>query len=120
MEISDCRHAYSKGSSVETALYKIFTDIGKSLASNEQTLGIFLDIEGAINNVIPEAIAESLLQVEMDRSLVDFARLLLNRIIIHSEMGEAHIIRYATRGTPQGGALYPMLWSLTINTLHRA
>jgi hypothetical protein len=44
------QHAYQAGKSVETALHQLVVRVEKALDQQEIALGIFLDIEGALNN----------------------------------------------------------------------
>ena len=45
---------------METALHSLISRVKKSMHVKEYTLAIFLDIEGAFNNVDPDAIAKAL------------------------------------------------------------
>jgi hypothetical protein len=44
------QHAYQAGKSVETALHQFVVRVEKALDQQETALGVFLDIEGAINS----------------------------------------------------------------------
>ena len=44
------QHAYQAGKSVKKALHQLLVRIEKALDQQETALGIFLDIEGALNN----------------------------------------------------------------------
>jgi hypothetical protein len=45
------QHAYRVEKSVETALYQFVVRVEKALDQQETSLGVFLDIEGAFNNI---------------------------------------------------------------------
>ena len=101
--LSASQHAYMKGRSVETALHSLVGHIENALEHKEFTLVAFLDIEGAFNNVTPEAIKMSLEGLGIHQSVISLIwRLLTNRVII-SNMGASTVYRVANRGTPQGG-----------------
>ena len=63
--LSDSQHAYSKGKSTESALHSLVYTIERSFSNKECTLAIFLDIEGALNNVTSSAIIESMLELDV-------------------------------------------------------
>ena len=85
------------------------TSIERSLEVKEFTMVAFLDIEGAFNNIKLDSITKALTNLEIDSSLVSFIKTLLERRIIFSELGSHKLTRYVSRGTPQGGVLYPLL-----------
>ena len=58
--ILDCQHAYTKGPSVEAALHKLVSTLEYSLHHREFSTLAFLDIEGAFNNIQPQAILNEL------------------------------------------------------------
>lgn len=58
--ILSAQHAYIKGRSVDTALYSVLSLLEEALIHKDFAMGTFLDIEGAFNNVRPEAIMEAL------------------------------------------------------------
>jgi len=45
------QHAYQAGKSTETALHSLVTRIERTVERQEYALGVFLDIEGAFDNV---------------------------------------------------------------------
>ena len=53
--LSSNQRAYTKGISTETALHSLVSTIEKSLAIKDFTMVAFTDIEGAFNNITPEA-----------------------------------------------------------------
>ncbi|XP_036346412.1 cGMP-gated cation channel alpha-1-like [Rhagoletis pomonella] len=67
--LSPNQQAYSKGKSVDTALHEIVSTIEKGLDLKENTLGVFLDIEGAFNNVYPKSVVNSLLMPGVQQGL---------------------------------------------------
>lgn len=53
------QHAYQSGKSTVTLLHKVVYDIEKAFAQKQSCLGVFLDIEGAFDNVPFDAILEA-------------------------------------------------------------
>jgi ribonuclease HI len=113
--ISGKQHAYIKGRSTETALHEVVRVIETSLEHSQYTLGAFLDIEGAFNNVNIEAIEVSLEKIGINQVVRRWISSMLKNRAIHSTIGGSSLVRYTVRGTPQGGVLSPLLWLLVIN-----
>ncbi|KAM8701658.1 hypothetical protein ACLKA7_001902, partial [Drosophila subpalustris] len=87
--ISNSQHAYRKGRSTETALHSVITTIEKSLSLKEFTLIAFLDIEGAFNNVFPQAITEALTDLGIESRLVGLINQLLTSRAVTSTLGSS-------------------------------
>lgn len=117
--ISDSQHAYMKGKSVDSALHAVVHHIEKSLSFNDLTLAAFLDIEGAFNNVNSAAIRSALIEMGIDDPVVNWLMTMLNHRYISSELSGFTIHALATRGTPQGGVISPLLWLLVVNGILR-
>uniref|UniRef100_UPI002FDBDCFD RNA-directed DNA polymerase n=1 Tax=Streptomyces sp. IBSBF 2390 TaxID=2903533 RepID=UPI002FDBDCFD len=116
--ISKSQHAYIKGRSTETALHEVVREIDSTMEHSQFTLAAFLDIEGAFNNVKVEAIIRSLRRLGVCDAVCDWISIMLCNIIIHhSKIGSSSLVRYATRGTPQGGVISPLLWLLVVNDI---
>ncbi len=101
--IFESQNSYIKGKSTETALHEVVRTIDTSLEHSQFTLAAFLDIEGAFNNVKVEAIIRSLKRLDVSEAVCNWISLMLRTRIINSNIGNSSLIRYATRGTPQGG-----------------
>jgi hypothetical protein len=56
--LSDSQHAFRKGRSTESALSNMTEYIEYALANGEYALGVFLDIQGAFDNVKPSSIVQ--------------------------------------------------------------
>jgi len=111
------QHAYIKGRSVETALQEVVGTIETTLVKKELCLSVFIDIEGAFNNVTTSAILAALASAGVENYVVAWiSHLLRNRSITCEQMGVT-LKRFVQRGTPQGGILSPLLWVLIVNGL---
>lgn len=104
--LSKAQHAYTKGRSVDTALHAAVSIIERSLEYGEYTLGAFLDIEGAFNNVKTDAIYNRLLELGINRGLCDWIESMLHTRTISSDMGGFTARKTVKRGTPEGGGFY--------------
>jgi hypothetical protein len=115
--ISKSQHAYMKGRSVDTALHEVVNEIETSLESRQHTLGAFLDIEGAFNNVHIESIESGLLEIGVCKKITDWLTYMLKSRVIFSSIGSNTTKKFISRGTPQGGVISPLLWLLVINNI---
>lgn len=113
--LSQSQHAYCKGRSVETALHELVLEVEKSLDCKEYSLIAFSDIEGAFNNIIPSAVTGEMESLRIDKPIIEFISHMLCSRRIHAEISGCQIQREVSRGTPQGGVLSPLLWTLTLN-----
>lgn len=67
--ILEAQHAYSTGRSVDTALHAVVSRLEGAPMHIEYAVGIFLDIEGAINNVRSDAVISDLDRFEVETNL---------------------------------------------------
>ena len=111
------QHAYIKGRSVDTALHDVVSWLEIALKHKEFAVGTFLDIEGAFNNVRPEAVVKALEKFEVESNLKHLIFSLLCDRTVAAEWGGAKATRKVNRGTPQGGVLSPLLWIMVVNDL---
>eukprot|EP00116_Pleurobrachia_bachei_P009639 sb/3469901/ len=65
-KISNKQHGFKKGQSVITALHKCVHTIEKRLASSGMVLAMFLDIQGAFDNVSFKAIEKAMANANID------------------------------------------------------
>ena len=80
-------------------------------------MGVFLDIEGAFDNVSFKAISEALATTKVDESTAKWIiNMVTNRYITINHKTSSKRIRIR-RGCPQGGILSPFLWNLVVDSL---
>ena len=110
------QHGFKKGKSTESAIHSLVRRIEDAMASGNYSLGVFLDIEQAFDAVSFKAIKEGLLEAGIPPTVSEWIHhMVSNRLITVSHCGES-ITKKATKGSPQGGVLSPLLWNLTLNT----
>lgn len=115
--LSRYQHAYCKGRSVESALHNVVHIIEKAFTVKNSTLGMFIDIEGAFNNVKTDSMIDSLNRKGVHPLLVNWISFMLRNRVIHANFGNSSEVGYARNGTPQGGILSPLLWLLVMDDL---
>jgi ribonuclease HI len=114
--LSDSQHAFRKGRSTESALSNMTEYIEYALANGEYALGVFLDIQGAFDNVKPSSIVQGMKDKGIDSSIIKwYNHYLRNRAVTVSYKGIT-TERRLTLGTPQGGVLSPLMWNLAFES----
>ena len=80
--LSANQHAFRKGYSTESALSSMVGQIEGAFAKNEYALGVFLDIQGAFDNVRPESIIKGMMEKDFPSTLINwYEHYLCNRTI---------------------------------------
>jgi ribonuclease HI/retron-type reverse transcriptase len=111
------QHGFKKGSSTESAIHNLVRKIKNSTGRGAYAMGIFLDIEGAFDNISFSALDSALTEFKIPPTFIDWiCHLTSNRYITLSYCGLSVRIK-VTKGCPQGGVLSPLLWNITLNTL---
>jgi len=111
------QHAFHKGSSCDSALSDMVDEIERSILNNQYSIGVFLDIEGAFDNLDPEAVLSGMRDKCIpDKIMKWYGHYLKNRTIVVDLKG-VHATRGLTKGTPQGGVLSPLAWNLAFDQL---
>ena len=111
------QHAFRKGKSTESALSTMVDHIEKALQKDEIALGVFLDIQGAFDNVMPESIIQGMLDKGATNELTNwYSHYLRNRRMTIDYKG-TKVERQIIKGTPQGGVLSPVMWNLAFESL---
>ncbi len=106
-----------KGKSVETALHTLISCVEPGIRRQEYTLAAFLDIEGAFNNILSEAIIGAMREQNVDESVVRWIGNMLESRLVSGEIAGITLRRSVRRGTPQGGVISPLLWLLVVDSL---
>ena len=108
---------FRPGSSTDAALLKVVNKIQNHLKRGEHVIGVFIDIQGAFDNLPHKAIKIALEKTRAKGKISNWImNMVTNRSINLSLAGET-ITRKLSKGCPQGGVLSPFLWNLVINNL---
>ena len=111
------QHAFRSGRSTETALTKMVGQIEDALRRNKYALGVFLDIQGAFDNVGTDAIIQGMRRKNFDDRLIAWYAHYLNHRLMEVDHNGVKVTRRLTKGTPQGGVLSPTAWNLVFEGL---
>ena len=111
------QHAFRKGSGTESALSDMVNQIERAILRGEHAMGVFLDIQGAFDNLPTPAAIKGMRNHHISPLIVDwYSQYLRNRIATAEVKGQS-VTRHLTRGTPQGGVLSPLVWNLSFDSL---
>ena len=109
------QHAFRKGRSTESALSDLVDHLESSALNGGTAIGVFLDIEGAFDNLLPLGVIQSLRKRNTpDHLLQWFQNYLVSRYVDVDYKG-VKMTRRLVKGTPQGGVLSPVLWNLAFD-----
>ena len=108
---------FRKGRSTEEAFHHVVSMIEHTIAKGNFALTCFVDIKAAFDSISFRSIIKALERSNIDNHLISWIVYLLgNRKVIYSLKGVS-LLKYMTKGTPQGGVLSPLLWNLVIDSL---
>ena len=98
------QYGFKKGCSTEAALQKATHIIERKITKKGFVLGVFLDIEGAFDNVSFKAIATAIRATKVDPATAQWIiNMVTNRYITINHKGATKTIRIK-RGCPQGAS----------------
>jgi hypothetical protein len=107
--LSKKQFGFRKGTSTESALHKVIHTIERRMAKKGYVLGVFLDIEGAFDNISFTAIHEAIHKSPVDNSTANWIYGMITNRYINFDHKTASSRIKAERGCPQGGILSPFL-----------
>jgi ribonuclease HI len=109
------QHAFRKGHSTEIALNKVLNKIETSLFKKEFCVGIFLDIEGAYDNIDPAAIVASMHKHKIPPCIIHWFQQYTQNRTCECTIGGDTFQRETTSGVTQGGVSSPTFYSYPTN-----
>ena len=101
----------------EEALHNLIYRIEKALEKNEYAIVVFLDINGAFNNVSTEAMLRNMAELGVEKEIIVWARHMLNNRKVSAFLNDEFVSRISDNGTPQGGILSVDLWDAVMHKL---
>ena len=96
----------------ESALHQLVSRIERALDSNQYSLGVFFDIEGAFDNTPMKSVSKALADWKVPTIIRSWIIAMLLQRTVQATVGSITITISTQRGLPQGGGLSPILWSL--------
>ena len=111
------QHAFRSNHSCEVALSKVITKIEKAILNGQYALGVFLDIQGAFDNITHKAIESALIKHNFPPNIVHWYTNYIQNRSCTITFGASKIKRYLNKGAPQGGVFSPIAWNLAFDDL---
>lgn len=113
--LSTAQFGYRGGKRLEQALLLLDAATKRACAAEKREIVVQLDISGAFNNVLHQAIVDELERMEIDTYVIDIiADYLTDRKATMTLEGETVSIEQK-RGAPQGSVLGPHLFIIAVN-----
>ena len=111
------QYGFRSGHSTDVILSKVVNKIQASLKHGESTMGIFLDIQGAFDNLPHSTIKEALEKTPAKGNVSNWIINMISSRCIALELAGEHVVRSTSKGCPQGVVLSTFLWNLVVNDL---
>jgi ribonuclease HI len=111
------QYAYQAGKSTESALHLAVSKFERTVDNKEIGIAAFLDIEGAFDNTSFSAIKLAAEKFHIDFKLISWICKMLGSRVIKALLYDTDVYIRPTQGTPQGGCLSALLWSLVVDSL---
>jgi retron-type reverse transcriptase len=91
--------------------------IESGMLRKQYTLGVFLDIAGAFNNLSFESAISSMRERKFPTKIVDWYKYFLYNQESTYKLNNNSYTRKLTRGCPQGGVLSPLVWNTNFDPI---
>ena len=111
------QHAYSRVNNVDTALVQVVDEAEKGPLRKEFTLGVFIDIAGAFNNLKTDNALDAMRNRGFPEHLVSWYESFVTNRIVNTDLLGSKARRKLHLGTPQGGVLSPLCWNVPFDEL---
>jgi retron-type reverse transcriptase len=109
--------AHRTGMSTETALFQVFQRQENCLEHKEIALGVFLDIEGTLDNTSFKTIITTARDRGLEETCCRWIESMLGCRLEHVSLIGSNLTANVARGSPQGGVLSPLLWNVVVYRL---
>ena len=114
--LSIAQNAFRKGFSTESAISSLVDSLESLILRDKYALAVFLDVEGAFNNVSYKSIIKAMYDRNISSKIVKwYDNFLLNRTATVDYKGITHTVSI-TKGCAQGGILSPLAWNLVFES----
>jgi hypothetical protein len=113
--VHTAQHGFTKGRSTESAISNTVNYIEKHIYAGDYCLAVFLDIQGAFDNIDINGIHSSLLAKGINEYAADWYLHYLSNRRLDITQGVAVYSTHLARGFPQGGVLSAKLWTIAFD-----
>ena len=108
---------FRAGYSTDAAIAKLINKIKKCNNQGGHVFGVFLDIQGAFDNLPHDKIKESLNKTQAEPFAIRWITNMIQSRTIFLKTGFTTIAWKVSKGCPQGGVISPFLWNLVLDDL---
>ena len=115
--LHDEQHAFSREKGTDTALVRVVDTIERGLLTAKLTLGVFIDIMGAFNNLKTNKAIKSCRDRNMPEMLISWYESFVEFRTASVELLGTKVKRKINLGTPQGGVISPLFWNIPFDEL---
>ena len=91
--------------------------IERSILNGHYTLGVFLDIQGAFDNISVDSLEAGMKAHGFPPQMVTWYINYMTSPSCQSSLFDSTIHRFLRKGTPQGGVFSPIAWNLAFDSL---
>ena len=114
---TNSQFGFKIGTSTDSALNKLYTSLNNNYKRKIPSIGIFIDLKGAFDNVSFEAINAALHHLEIPHYIVHWITNFISQRYVTYRLGTHTTTRHILKGCPQGGILSPFLFNIVIDDL---
>ena len=116
--IPKSQNGFRKMKSCQDSTTTLAAEIAGAFSKNFHVGALFVDIQGAFDNVIPATLIEDLIEIGVSKEIINFIRFVYMKRIVkfyHNNVlvEEAEV----TKGTPQGSVLSPLIFNLYLRKI---
>ena len=116
-KLSASQYGFRAGVSTDTALHEFVRRVEHCLVRKKPSMGIFLDIVGAFDNVTFRSFVAVLRGLGMFKILTSWVETLLRHRTVQVELYGDKVKGEVVKGNPQGGILSHFPWNCVLNSL---
>ena len=109
------QHGFRKGHSTATAISSLVDKIEMNIFRDNYALGVFLDIEGAFDNVTTEKVIAAMKRKNFPATIIRWYSHYLKNRCSFSTCSDGNVTRQLVKGTPQGGIMSPIIWNIVFD-----
>jgi len=114
-KLTHLQHGFKANRSTNTALSTFVNEVELAREQNKQTVAIFLDIQGAFDNMDPHKALDILESWGTQTSIIKLLRHYYSNRLITATHPHYKLYAQPQRGSGQGNVLSPMLWNCVID-----
>ena len=108
---------FKTGSSTELALHHLMEKLQPKIAAKTPTIGIFIDLKSAFDNITFSSITTSLRQRNVPDYIINWVENYISHRYVTFTLGPYSTTRLMLKGSPQGGILSPFFFNLDVDSL---